>query len=89
MVYTTWCSTPSLLELVGSRGVTRVSTGLPPSSSLIEGEVRGQSLLVVSAGAASTAAVKAGKKQLARGVQKPSAGLWENSSQAYSWLLLV
>ncbi len=77
------------LELVGSRGVARVSTGLPPSPDLGGGKVRGRSSLAVSAGTAGAAVVEAGKAQPARGVQKPSVGLGKNGPRVFSWLLLV
>ncbi len=61
------------LEPAVSRGVARLSTGLPPppSDDLGGGEVRGQSLLVVSAGVVGTFAVEIGKEWLARGMQNP------------------
>ncbi len=50
-----------------------------------KGEVKGRSLLAVSAGNVGTAAVEAGKERPARGVQKPpSPGLGENGSRTFS-----
>ncbi len=51
------------LEPDGSRGISRVPQGSPPCADLGGGEVRGRSSLAVSAGAAGTAAVEAGKEQ--------------------------
>ncbi len=63
------------LEPIGSRGIVRFSTGLPLSADLRGGEVRGRSLLVVSAVAAGTTALEAGKEHPARGMQNPLCGV--------------
>jgi hypothetical protein len=69
------------LEPSWSRGVARLSTGLPLSSGLIRGKVRGQSSLAVSAGTAGTAAVEAGKEWPARSVQKLARRVGEKRSR--------
>jgi hypothetical protein len=68
------------LELFRSRGVARLSTGLPLSSGLSGGKVRCLPSLAVSAGTTGTAAVEAGKEWPARSVQKLARRVGEKRS---------
>jgi hypothetical protein len=77
------------LEPSWSRGIARLSTGLPLSSGLSGGKVRGLSLLAVSAGTAGTAALEAGKEWPARSMQKLARRVgekWSRQLFSCSWI---
>ncbi len=74
------------LEPSRSRGIARLSTGLPLSSGLSGGKVRSLSSLAVSADTMGTAAVEAGKEWLAAKTHLQGG---RKTVQAVTQLLLV